>query len=89
MPKKSKKAGKHTTAPVEIYMVSRNGMWIVVKEQEFFLPFSEYPWFTKATIDQIYDVQIFHDHHLHWPALDVDLDIESFKSPEAYPLKFD
>jgi len=70
-------------------MVSRNGMWIVVKEQEFFLPFSEYPWFTKATIDQIYDVQIFHDHHLHWPALDVDLDIESFKSPEAYPLKFD
>jgi hypothetical protein len=75
-------------ASVEIFMISRYGMWLQVNKHEFFLPYDEYPWFTKATLAQIYEVQLLHGHHLHWPALDVDLDVEALKNPAAYPLRF-
>lgn len=72
---------------VEIQHISRNGMWLLIGEQEFFLAFSEFPWFAKATIEQIYDLEVHSKTHLHWPALDVDIDVDSLKHPDAYPLK--
>ncbi len=86
MKKRSKKLGKAISV-AEIQGISKQGMWILVKDREFFLPFEEYPWFAKATINQIYDFKLYHEKHLHWPSLDVDLDIDSLKYPEAYPLK--
>jgi hypothetical protein len=68
--------------------ISREGIWIWVTNQEFFLPFTEFPWFKKATIEQIYNLKLFHGKHLNWPALDVDIDLESLKYPEAFPLKY-
>ena len=64
------------------------GIWILVNEKEFFMPFTEFPWFLKATVEQIYNLEFFHDKHLHWPALDIDIDLESLQYPEAYPLKY-
>ena len=88
MPKKLPKRGKNTAASVEINIISKEGFWISVQKQEFFLPFSEYPWFRKATIEQIYELQLLRGKHLYWPTLDVDLEIKTLKNPEAYPLKF-
>lgn len=88
MLKKSKKPGKSTSAKAEVQNISNHGIWVLVNGQEFFMPFSEFPWFLKATIEQIYNLEFFHGHHLHWPALDVDVDVESLKFPEAYPLKY-
>lgn len=88
MLKKSNKIGKSTMARIEINIVSKEGLWILVNEQEFFLPFSEHPWFARATVEQLYDVNQVSKNHLHWPALDVDLEVESLKNPTAYPLKF-
>lgn len=86
MKKKSKKLGKAISV-AEIQGISKQGLWIFVRDQEFFLPFDEYPWFAKATINQIYDFKLYHKKHLHWPSLDVDLDVDALKCPEAYPLK--
>ena len=88
MSKKLQKRGKNTVTPVEINIISKEGFWLSVNKQEFFLPFSEYPWFIKATIEQIYDLKLLHGEHLYWPKLDVDLDVNSLKNPETYPLKF-
>ena len=88
MPKKLQKPGKVILINVEIQNISQKGIWILVNDQEFFLPFIKYPWFQKATIEQIYNLQFLHEKHLHWPALDVDIDIESLKYPDAYPLKY-
>ncbi len=88
MLKKLRKCGKLTTVPIEINIISKEGIWILVNGQEFFLSFTEHPWFTKATIEQIYDVKQLSENHLHWPLLDVDLEVESLKNPAAYPLKF-
>jgi hypothetical protein len=49
---------------------------------------NEFPWFLKATIEQIYNLEFFHGKHLHWPALDIDVALESLQNPEAYPLKY-
>ena len=88
MLKKSNNPGKSTLPFVEIQHISPLGIWILIGEREFFLAFTEFPWFRKATIDQIYDLEVYQEKHLHWPELDVDIDLESLKHPDAYPLKY-
>lgn len=87
MPKTSKKIGKDISA-IEIQSISKWGIWLLIYEQEFFLPFSEYPWFEKATISDIYNFELHHNKHLHWPMIDVDVEIDALKNPHAYPLKY-
>jgi hypothetical protein len=36
------------------------------------VPFTEFPWFREATIDQLLNVQRPTPDHLYWPQLDVD-----------------
>jgi len=79
---------KSISAKAEIQNISSQGIWILIDEQEFFMPFAEFPWFLKATIEQIYNLEFFHGKHLHWPTLDIDIDLESLKHPQIYPLKY-
>lgn len=88
MPKISKKPGKTISDVIEIQNISNQGIWIFVRNQEFFIPFNKFPWFLKATIQQIYNLEFFHGKHLHWPDLDVDIELESLKSPDSYPLQY-
>jgi len=70
----------------EVLNISASGLWLLADGQEYFLDFKEYPWFKGATVDQISDVELIHGHHLHWPGLDVDLELESLSHPKNYPL---
>lgn len=88
MLKRSKKPGKNISNVIEIQNISNQGIWIFVHDQEFFIPFSKFPWFLKATIAQIYNLEFCQDKYLHWPDLDVDIDLESLKSPNLYPLQY-
>jgi hypothetical protein len=38
-------------------------------------------------LKSIQNVQLIHGHHLYWPELDVDLEIDNLENPEKYPLK--
>jgi hypothetical protein len=82
---KSVRRGKNTST-VEVSNISGHGFWLFVVDREYFLPFSEYPWFRKATVAQILNVRLLQGHHLQWPDLDVDLELESLGEPEKYPL---
>ena len=84
---KSSKRGARTS-DVEIQGVLRDGLWMFIRGREYFLPFGRYPWFRKASLSSLQRVKLLHDHHLHWPDLDVDLDLESLEHPERYPLAF-
>ena len=77
--------GKHTSA-VEVSNVSRNGFWLLLGDEELFVPFAAFPWFRDATIEQICDVNWPSPHHLYWPRLDVDLAVESIREPQKFPL---
>ncbi len=85
MKKKLKQPGTNTSV-AEVQNISQHGIWILVNHEEFFLSFDQFPWFKKATISDIYDLEIHHQKHLHWPALDIDLEVETLKHPAAYPL---
>jgi hypothetical protein len=38
-------------------------------------------------VSAIVNVEQPHPHHLYWPVLDLDLDVESIEHPERFPLK--
>jgi hypothetical protein len=85
---KSTKHGKNTSAAnaVEVSHISVHGFWILAGQREYFVDFDHNPWFKNATVRQILDVRLQHGHHLHWPDLDVDLELESLVEPGKYPL---
>lgn len=74
------------TSEVEVSNVSKHGLWLLLDDEELFLPFAEFPWFRDATIGQLVNVLRPQTHHLYWPDLDVDLAVESIRHPERFPL---
>jgi hypothetical protein len=82
---KSVQRGRDTSA-VEVANVSPFGFWLLVEGRERFVRFKDFPWFRDATIAELTHVLLPSPHHLYWPALDVDLAIESLDHPERYPL---
>ena len=70
----------------EVLNVSPHGFWLFVAEREYFLSFENFPWFRQATLGKLFNVELSHGHHLHWPELDVDLDLERIEHPERFPL---
>ena len=75
-----------STSPVEVTNVSTHGFWLFIDERELFVAFLDFPWFQDASIRAITNVELPSPHHLYWPALDVDLAVESIEHPEEYPL---
>lgn len=75
-----------STLEVEVTNVSKHGFWLLLGDEELFVPFSEFPWFMDAPIAKILNAQRPSEHHLYWPDLDVDLAVESIRHPEQYPL---
>jgi hypothetical protein len=82
-------AGNNTTAAVEVVHVSKHGFWLNIDGEELFLSFGEFPWFETAPLHSIFDVELRHGFHLCWPDLDIDLEVDSIRHPEKYPLHFD
>ena len=74
------------TSSAEVTNISPYGLWLLADDEEFYLPFSEFPWFRNARVAAVLHVERHHRGHLHWPELDVDLTLDSIRSPEQYPL---
>ncbi|MCH8218482.1 MAG: DUF2442 domain-containing protein [Planctomycetes bacterium] len=82
---KSKAHGTNTL-DVEISNIGSLGIWICVQDTEYFMDYKDFPWFKEARVKEILDAQLLHGHHLHWPQLDIDLEIDSLENPSRYPL---
>ena len=72
---------------VSVENITPFGIWIFVKEKEYFLSYKDYPYFKDQTFNSIQNVQLLHGYHLYWPELDVDLEIDNLENPQKYPLK--
>ena len=75
-----------STFPVEVTNVSRHGLWLLVGDEELFLPFEHFQWFRDASIEEISVVERQTADHLRWPLLDIDVSVESIRTPDAFPL---
>lgn len=74
------------TSEIEVSVVSNKGFWLLLDDEELFVPFSEFPWFKQGTIEAITTVEMPSPDHLYWPLLDIDLSIASIRNPGAFPL---
>jgi hypothetical protein len=74
------------TLEAEVTNVSRHCFWVLLGNEELAVPFADFPWFKRATIEQLSDVQRPTENHLYWPQLDVDLSVESIRNPADFPL---
>ena len=75
-----------STSEVEVTQISKHGIWLLLQEKEHFLSFENFPWLKNASVAAIHNVEFLNEHHLYWPALDVDLAVESIGHPERFPL---
>lgn len=71
---------------VEVTNISRHGFWVLLNDEELFLPFAEFPWFRDVAVGKILHVELPSPNHLYWPELDIDLAVESIRHPERFPL---
>jgi len=82
---KLSKRGKDISVSVE--NITPLGVWLFVKEKEYFLSYKDFPYFRDQTLSSIQNVQLLHGYHLYWPELDVDLEIDNIENPQKYPLR--
>ena len=69
-----------------IVAINREGIVISLKGQDYFLSYNRVPWMKDATINEVLDVRMSGKNAIEWPKLDVDLEVESLRHPERYPL---
>ncbi|MCQ2249789.1 MAG: DUF2442 domain-containing protein [Bacteroidales bacterium] len=67
-------------------MINSQGLMISVMGNDYFISYNRAPWFKDAKISDVLNVQMEGRSAIVWPTLDVDLEIESLKHPERYPL---
>ena len=85
--KSARRGGKYT-GKAEVARIGADGLWLKLDGRELFMPFKEFPWFEIAPVREVFHVERLQSWHLHWPDLDVDLEVESIEHPERFPLKF-
>lgn len=74
------------TSTVEVSHISAHGIWILLDEEELFLPYQQFPWFRNARVADILALEC-RGEHLYWPQLDVDLTPDIIRHPDRYPLQ--
>lgn len=75
-----------STSEVEVSIASNKGFWLLLGNEELFVPYAEFPWFKKVTIEEIVNIEWPTPNHLYWPLIDVDLSVESLRDPSKFPL---
>lgn len=75
-----------SSTSADVLMINDKGIMISVQGQDYFLSYNRVPWMRDATISEVLDVRMSGKNAIEWPKLDVDLEVDSLKHPERYPL---
>lgn len=78
--------GSNTSAS-QITNIEHDGFWLLVNNEELFVPFDRYPAFKQAMIEQIFNFEVDEEQY-HWPQLDIDIELDALRHPERFPLIF-
>lgn len=69
-----------------VLMIDTQGMMLSVPGQDSFMSYNRVPRLRDARVSSALNVRMAGPNAIEWPELDVDLEIESLKHPERYPL---
>ena len=67
-------------------MINSQGIMLNVGGNDYFVSYNRLPWMKDATVKSVLNVQMAGKNAIEWPDLDVDLEIDSLKHTERYPL---
>ena len=82
------KPGDNILINSEVTNITKLGFWILVNNNEYFVPFTDYPVFKKATIEQIIDFEMLSQNQLSWKSLDCDIELVALGNPQQFPLLY-
>ena len=71
---------------VSVLMINAQGIMLSVCGNDYFLSYNRIPWMRDASISSVLNVKMSGRNAIAWPDLNVDLEIDSLKHPERYPL---
>ena len=71
---------------VSVLMINAQGIMLSVQGNDYFISYNWMPWLKDARISDVLNVRISGRSAIEWTSLDIDLEIESLKHPERYPL---
>ena len=71
---------------VNVRSIMPDGIFISVSGNDYYVSYDRLPWFKNASVSDIFNVKMCGNEGIRWEALDVDLEIDSLKYPERYPL---
>ena len=69
-----------------VLMINSQGVLLSVCGHDYFLSYNRVPWMRNASINEVLDVRMCGRNAIEWPLLDIDLEIDSLRHPERYPL---
>ncbi len=69
-----------------VLMINNQGIMISVAGNDYFLSYNRVPWLKDATVRNILNIKMLGKNSIEWPDLDIDLEVDSLKHPERYPL---
>ena len=71
---------------VRVLMINDKGIMLSVKGNDYFISYNRIPWMKNACISDALDVQMSGRNAIYRPKLDIDMEIDSSKHLERYPL---
>jgi hypothetical protein len=83
----SSKSGTSTSV-CNVTGINDLGLWVLVENREYFIPFSDYPGFRDSSVNQILDISFLPPAQLRWESLDIDIELQALTAPETFPLVF-
>ena len=80
----SKNNSANTSASV--LMINAQSIMLSLLGHDYFLSYNRILWMQNAPIRSVLNVQMSGPEAIEWPDLDEDLEIDSLRHPEHYPL---
>ncbi len=71
---------------VSVLMINAQGIMLSVCGNDYFLSYNRIPWMRDASVSNVLNIKMSGRNAIEWPDLHVELEIDSLKHPERYPL---
>jgi hypothetical protein len=79
-------SGPDSLPDCQVSAVDAIGLWLLVGDREYLIPFADYPQFREARVEQVFAVRMISPQQMRWETLDIDVELEALTMPEHYPL---
>lgn len=79
------KNGKNTSN-FEITGITKHGIWFILDDKEYFIPFKDYPSLKKMPVEDLLNASFSPPEHIYWENHDIDIEISALENPEKYNL---